>query len=265
MTVTRTNNSISAPITGTNLLSGLRTAMQNAGFGARIDDYTSGNETRDVYEVQFSTSTYGTAYFETRVNTTTLVISCALYWSFNTTTNTGSASPTVSSNNMTINTTSGVNFVALDGGAQFKMVLIIQGATVGALSLLRPSLARPAFWTDADYPYFFMGKNITGTSQFTAWESTGGASLHPYSSVAVGLRPINLQGTLPNGQRQVVGCVQMQSTTGTNQGFIGQFNGDIVQVAGTNAIILDPITVLPGVEEYTILHVANGGLAVRTV
>jgi len=73
------------------------------------------------------------------------------------------------------------------------------------------------------------------------------------------------EGTLPNGQRQVVGSVQMQSTTGTNQGFIGQFDGDIAQVAGTNAIILDPITVLPSVEEYTILHVANGGLAVRTV
>jgi len=265
MAVIRTNNSISAPIDGTKLLSGLRTAMQNAGFGARIHTYVVGNETRDVYRIQYSTGIYGTAYLEIRVNTASLILSCVLYWSFNTNNNTGSASPATSANNMTINTTSGVNFVALNGGTQLKMCLIIQGATVGALSLVRPSLARPAFWTDDHYPYFFINKNITGGNRFTVWESTGGPERHPYSSNAIGLRPINLQGTLPNGQRQIVASVQLQSTTGTNQGFIGQFDGDIVQVAGANALILDNLTVLPGVEEYLILQPVSGGLAVRVV
>jgi len=265
MAVIRTNSSIAAPITSTTLLAGLETAMQNAGFGTKIHRYVVGNETRDIYRVQFSTGTYGTAYFITKVNTNNLSIGCSLHYDFNTSTNTGSPSPANSYSNMTVQTGAGVNFVSFNGGNQFKMVLIIQGVEVGALSLLRPSLARPNFWTDNDYPYFFMGTAITGNNKFTTWTSTGGAALHPYSSNEVGLRPINLKGSLPDGKRQVVCSVQLQSVTGTNQGFIGQFDSDIAQVAGQSANMLDLIIVEPGTEEYTILNPVSGGLAVRTV
>jgi len=264
MTVIRTNSSITPPINSTTLLAGLETAMQNAGFGTKIHRYVVGNETRDVYRVQFSPDTYGTAYFITAV-TNNLSIGCSLHYDFNTSTNTGSSLPANSYTNMTVQNGAGVNFVAFNGGTQFKMVLIIQGVAVGALSLVRPSLARPNFWTDNQYPYFFMGSYITGSNKFTTWAATGGASLHPYSYTEVGLRPINLQGSLPDGKRQVVCSVQLQSIAGPRGGFIGQFDSDIAQVSGQNTNMLDLIIVEPGVEEYTILDPVSGGLAVRTV
>ena len=267
MAVTVTRNTIAAPVTSTNALSGLRTAMQNAGFGTNTDNYVASGETRDIYEINFGTSTtYSIAYIETRLNNTSLNLSTACYWSWNSTTKVGSANPTVSATNFTFSSALGVNFVAFDGGAEWKMVVIIQGLTIGAISLIRPSLARPSWWTDSNFPYFFMGKNITGSSQFIAWESTGGTSLSPFANVSYVLRSINLQGVVnANQQRQVVRGVQLQSGSGTNQGFVGQFSGDIAQAAANGLGVLDVINVLPGVEEFTVLQNASGGLVLRTV
>lgn len=266
MAIIRTNSSIAAPITGTLLRDGLRAAIQNTGIGARIDDYTSGNETRDVYQQDYGTAlTYSNAFIETRINTLTMMISLALYHSFNTTTNTGSANPAVTQNNMVINTATSVNFVSLDGGAEFRMVLVIQGSTIGVLALVRPTLARPAWWTDSDYPYFFINRNITGISQLVQFDSTGGTALTPFSSITQEVRAAKVLGLNPNSRRQLVTGVQLQTSTGTNRGLIGQFSNDFALCSGTNALALDLIEVVPGVNEWLILNPAEGGLAVRIV
>lgn len=266
MALTRTSNSIAAPITSTLLLDGLRVGMQNAGFGSRISTYTSGNETRDIYETDYGTGqTYSKSYLQTRVNSSALLVSAALYWSWNVSNNTGSADPAVTSSNMTVNTSTSVNFVALNGGHEFRALIIVQGTSIGAIQLLRPSL-RPAWWTDNDFPYFFIGSNITGGSQFLNYSSTGGNSLNPFLSVSARLRPVQMQGINHLSQRQVLTHPYLETTsTPTNQGVLGQFGADLGQCSGNNASIFDLIEVLPGVNEWAILNPSNGGLAVRIV
>jgi hypothetical protein len=239
--------------------------MQNA-FGGRIDDYTSGSETRDIYLVDYGTNqTYSKAYLETRLNNSTLNIGTALYWAWDLNTNVGSSNPPTSSSNMTISQSISVNFVAYNGGLEWKQVLIIQGVNIGSISLVRPSLYRPVWWTDNNYPYFFMGQNITGSSQFTSWVSTGGSGLSPFGNTSYILRLINLQGVDPFNRRQIVTSVQLQNGSGTNQGWVGQFSAIIGQCAGNATSPLDPIEVIPGVNEWDILHNTIGGLCLRVV
>jgi|GEM_PF-4297175 len=271
MTVARTNSSIDAPITATNLENGLKQAMQDAGFGTHFAEYTVSSKKRIVWKTTYNNAQYGNAFTEAILASSSgsFYLSFTLYWFFNASNNTGSAEP-LTTGTMTLNTSTSINFVSLNGNNQFRMVLIIQGTKVGAMSLVRPA-HRPAWWTDNAYPYFFMSfYTATQLSQLQVreWRGTGASSLHPFGTNIYILRPIRLNGLLPNNKRQVVASVQLQTAPGTNQGLIGQFDADIVHAAMSGASPLDMIVVSPGTEEYLILDPGDptyniGGFAVR--
>jgi len=78
MVMTRTDTSQSPTITATNFESSLHTAMLNAGF-TLWHTYTASGQNRRIYREVFNAATYGTAFYEIRINTTTRELSVAAY------------------------------------------------------------------------------------------------------------------------------------------------------------------------------------------
>lgn len=267
MAVTITKTQINAPITQANLTSGLDTALQNAGLSAPYA-YSSGGNRRVYTRVYSAGKTYGTAIFETLV-TTGLIISSRLGHSFDEATNTMSATPSLTSNNFTLSSSIGVNFIAINGGTEWAGVLVFQGTNIGALALIRPGSNKPTFWDEDTYPYFWQNKNVTGANYLLEYESTGGSALTPWtgsSNLLARFQPARLLGVNSNGQREVSPGLILESQAATNSGQCGNMSGDFARGATNLSAINDLIKPIAGVEEYLVvrLEASSGGLVLRT-
>jgi len=259
MVMTRTDTSQSPTITATNFENSLHTAMLNAGF-TLWHTYTASGENRRIYREIFNSSTYGTAFYEIRINTTSRQLSIAAYVAFNTTTNTGTGTIT-SINSFTPTTGNQIDYVALNGGSEFRVVLIRQAGTLAIVGQLRPSLNKPSWWDENNYSYVWYIRNLT-TNQWSV--VTTGA---PWSSATAVLVSRTIRGTVPGGQREIANAVELASvSTASPGGTCGVFSNDIAQ-SSTEGLVpgVDMLVVTAGTEEYLVLEAASGGLVVRTV
>jgi len=264
MVMTRTDSSLSPTITATNFENSLHTAMLDAGFTLWYS-YTASGQNRRIYREVFNSSTYGTAFYEIRINTTTRDFSVAAYVSFNTTTNTGTGA--ITGTTFTPTTGDAINYTALNGGSEFRLVLIRQAGTLAVVGQIRPSLNKPSWWNEDNYPYVWYIMYLT-SNQWNNLQTVGGASLSPWnyntSSVIV---PRAIRGTVPGGQREISNAVELGSTASfPPAGTCGVFSNDIAQ-SSTEGLVpgVDVLVVTPGTEEYLVIQAASGGLVVRTV
>jgi hypothetical protein len=264
MVVTRTDTSQSPTITATNFENSLHTAMLNAGF-TLWHTYTASGQNRRIYREVLNSSTYGTAFYEIRINTTTRELSVTGYVAFNTTTNTGTGAIT-SFNNFTPTTGDAINYIALNGGSEFRVVLIRQASTLAVVGQLRPSLNKPSWWNENNYPYVWYMMSLT-SNQWNNLTTAGGTALSPWSSATAVLVSRSIRGTVPGGQREISNAVELGAISSASPGgTCGVFSNDIAQ-SSTEGLVLgvDMMVVTAGTEEYLVIQAASGGLVVRTV
>lgn len=264
MVMTRTDTSQSPTITATNFENSLHTAMLNAGF-VLWHTYTASGQNRRIYREVFNSSTYGTAFYEIRINTTTRELSVAGYVAFNTTNNTGTGAVT-STNNFTPTTGDAINYVALNGGSEFRVVLIRQAGAVVVVGQLRPSLNKPSWWDENIYPYVWYLTSMT-SNQWLNLQTAGGSSLSPWQFTLAAIGSRTTKGTVPGGQREISNALLLRTNTNASiVGTCGVFSNDIARASadGLEAGV-DMLVVTAGTEEYLVIEAASGGLVVRTV
>lgn len=252
---TRTDSFVAPTWTQATLFDGIKAAFSNAGYATTFDDYTSGTDRIVVYAIALdATKTYGTTYLRIRL-TNTFTIGQQLYSTWNTATKTG-LNPSAEITYTAPIATTQVSFTALNGAAEFKLVMLSQGTNAIALGFVSPA-NRPAWWDLNAWNYCFVA--IANT--FTTFRST---NLNPYNNTESDSSLNQTRMGIANSQtnrRDLLPGVIFYSQT--NQGISGRSSDDLVMLAGTGTTRYDTIQIPNDTKQYLLLNPASGGLAVR--
>jgi len=265
MAVTLTTTTQTQPITDSNFASSLHTAMVNAGFSSSPHSYTTSTETRRVYFETVNSDTYGTGIVETRIvtaSTNNRLFTLAGYTAFNTTTNSGSG--IVTSWTFTPATSSDLTYHAINGGVEFRQVIVRQGSNVWWITRLRPSLLRPSWWTDNAYPYWFIQYNL---ASFNSYMVAGGASLSPWNDSFAVYNARNIRGVTPGNLREIRTGLELEaSSPGGNKGLIGVLSNDF-GTANTSSLTpgVSTLVVTAGTDEWIVLAEGNSSWVARII
>jgi hypothetical protein len=266
MPVTVTTTTQTQPITDSNFASSLHTAMVNAGFSSSPHSYTTSTETRRVYFETVNSDTYGTGIVETRIvtaSTNNRQFTLAAYTSFNTSTNSGSGMVT-SSTTFTPATNSDLIYHAINGGVEFRQVIVRQGTNVWWITRLRPSLLRPSWWNDNAYPYWFIQNNL---ASFNSYNVVGGASLSPWNDFYAVYTNRNINGVTPGNLREIRTGLELEPlVAGGNKGLIGVLSDDF-GTANTTSLTpgVSTLVVNPGTDEWIVLAAGNASWVARII
>jgi hypothetical protein len=270
MPATKTESSLNVSMvnptfTQTNFTDAIKTAMNNAGFGAVFDEYTSGTDRYLIYQLVFDANKiYGTVYLVIRV-TGALAVTQRLYTNWNKTTRVGdnAGSETSSSGAIFVNNAQ-VDFVGFARSPEFRLVALYQGTASVFLGYIRPE-NKPSWWDENAYSYAFVP---VSSSNFVQWYGT---AMSPYTG-SVGTKD-RLQAHLsvaqfgtPNpitNKRDILSNILFYAYS--NEGIAGRSSSDLVQLASTNLLRKDVIQVTVGAEEYYLLNAVAGGLGVRII
>jgi len=265
MPVTVTTTTQTQPITDSNFASSLHTAMVNAGFSSSPHNYNTSSETRRVYFETVNSDTYGTGIVETRIvtaSTSNRQFTLAAYTSFNTTTNSGSG--LVTSFSFTPATNNDITYHAINGGVEFRQVIVRQGANVWWITRLRPSLLRPNWWTDNNYPYWFIQFSLASFNSYTV---AGGASLSPWNDGAANYNARNISGVTPGNLREIRTGLELEpNSPGGNKGLIGVLSNDF-GTASTASLTpgASTLVVNAGTDEWIVLAAGSPGWVARII
>jgi len=265
MPVTVTTTTQTQPITDSNFASSLHTAMVNAGFSSSPHSYTTSTETRRVYFETVNSDTYGTGIVETRIITASAYnrqFTLAGYTAFNTTTNSGSG--VVTSQTFTPATSDNITYHAINGGVEFRQVIVRQGTNVWWITRLRPSLLRPSWWTDNAYPYWFIQHNL---ASFNSYIVAGGNSLSPWSDFYGVYNARNISGVTPGNLREIRTGLELEpQLTGGNKGLIGVLSDDF-GTANTSSLTpgVSTLVVTAGSDEWIVLAAGNSSWVARII
>lgn len=255
MVAIRTDSTLGTNFTQATLSAAIKAAMTSAGFSGTIDDYTSATDRYLVYSfVTDATKTYGTVYYRIRISTA-FIIYCSIYSSWNSTLRTGNnASSEITFAGLT--TANTINFVSLNGGIEYKIVLITQTATFIPLGIISPS-NKPNWWNLNQWNYAFF------------WSSpllsiVTGSTLNPYGSTAYSF--INNDNRMSNANLQtgtsdiLTGLIL---TTSTARGIVGKTSEDLGSACVSassryNTIPSDTVN-----QDYLIINPVSGGLVIK--
>lgn len=252
---TRIDSFVAPTITQLTLYDGIKAAFTNAGYSTPFDDYTSGTDRVLVYAVVLdATKTYGTTYLRLRI-TTGLIIAQQLFATWNTSTKTGLGA-SVEIVFTTFVSNAQVNFTALNGGSELKIVMAGQGTLVLPLGFISPA-NKPVWWDLNAWNYCF----ISLGSVFTNLRCT---AFNPYANSdfdsSLGLARMGIANNQTNRRDVLPGLILY---TQTNQGIAGRTTDDLVSVAGTGTTRYDVLQIPNDPKQYLLLNPVSGGLAVR--
>lgn len=252
---TRTDSALSGTITQTSLTDALIVAFTNAGFSAPFDNYTSATDRILVYQLTLdATKTYGSIFLRIRV-TTALVVFQQLFATWNTSTKAGT-SGSVEVSYVTLSTTNPINFVSLNGGNEFRLVLLTQTVLFMPLGLVAPA-NRPAWWDLTNWAYGFIFIN-------TAMNTLRTSALNPYANADFDtfLNNTRMGGANPATNRRdlLTGIVLL---TQSNNGAGCRSSDDLAMVAGSGAARYDTQNIFGTTQQYLVINPISGGLAVR--
>lgn len=256
---TRTDSFIAPTITQQLLYDAVKQAMTNSGFAATFDEYISGTDRIVVYSIVLdSTKTYGTTYLRIRI-TTGLVIHQSLYSTWAIASHTGINASTESSS-AAFSATAQLNFVALNGGLEYKIAFIYQSSLAYILGFVSPAI-RPSWWDLNTWNYCFHAIDNT----FSVFRST---AVTPYSANNANYdSSLNLSrmGTAnqQTNRRDILPGVLFYSQS--NQGIAGRTSDDWVMIAANGATRFDTLQLPGDTKQYLLLNPASGGLGVRVV
>lgn len=251
----RTTTMLASNITQATLVSALLTAFSNAGYSAPVDNYTSGTDRIIVYRFDSDVSkTFGQNYLRVRI-TSAFQILHQILTSWNATTKTGN-NGSVEVALATIATTSIINFDALNGGNEYKLVVVTQTTTSFILGIICPE-NKPTWWDINVWPYGFIFLSIN-------LNSFRGSTLNPYSnsdyssflnSTAMGLA--NTQ----NNRRDVLTGVVILSAS--NRGVAAKTSDDLAIACASGSSKFDILSFPDSTAQYLVINNVSGGLAFR--
>lgn len=256
---TRTDSFLAPTITQQLLYDAVKQSLTNAGYVPPFDEYTSGTDRIAVYAIVLdNTKIYGTTYLRVRV-TTTFVVAQQLYSTWNTSTRTG-INPSTEHLSTAFLATTQINFVALNGGSEYKFSLIQQGALFYSLGYFAP-VNRPAWWNLDAWNYCFHPMDATfqsfrgtGVTPYTTNNSTYDTSLNN-GRMATANQQTNRRDIVPG----------LLFYNQANQGVSGRSSDDLVMTAASGATRYDTFQAPSDTKQYLLLNPASGGLAVRIV
>ena len=253
-----TDSNLLPPINRTHLTVAIKNALATAGFPVLFDEVNTHGTDRVVYEIPFNpTATYGKAYLEIEIDYV-LNVRQRLHLDWNRVNNTGWGSgpwgPQVQ-----FGFNSEITFRGFEKSDECRLVGIRQTNRIQFLGYLRP-VNKPIWWNENSSLYCF----IPGANNFITWYGAS-SSNSPYGNSMYTSSLGRPQMANPNpitSKRDVVTGILMYSNT--DQGVCGRTSDDLAMVSGSGLGIYDVIQVVPQEEEYTIVHPAAGGLALRT-
>lgn len=251
----RLDSFVAPTLTQQNIYDGIKQAFSNAGYAAPFDEFVTGTDKVVVYAIVLdNTKTYGTTYLRVRV-TTTFIIGQQLFSTWNTATDTGTNGSTEVTYPALVNNVQ-VNFTALNGLTEYKIVLLTQGTNSIVLGFFSPA-NKPVWWDLNAWNYAF----IPTVSTFASFRST---LLNPYNSTEndsiLNNTRLGTANTQTNRRDLLPGIVFF---TQTNQGISGRSSDDLVMVAAVGATRYDTVQIPNDTKQYLVLNPAAGGLAVR--
>lgn len=254
---TRTDSFLAPTITQQTLYDAVKQAMTNAGYPAPTQEFTSGTDRVVVYAIVLdNTKTFGTTYLRVRV-TTTFIIGQQLFSTWNTATSTGTNGSTEYTSTAFLSTAQ-LNFTALNGGTEYKLALLYQGALFYPLGYFAP-VNKPAWWDLNAWNYCLHPVDNTFTT-------IRGVTVTPYAANNTNY-DTNLNYTRmgtanqQTNRRDILPGILIYNQA--NQGISGRTSDDLVMVAGSGATRFDTLQAPGDSKQYLLLNPASGGLAVR--
>jgi hypothetical protein len=251
---TRTDTTVAATVTQTSLVNSLLTALTNAGFSSPIDNYTSGTDRIIVYKVDVDASkTFGSNFLKIRI-TSSLQILQQIFSGWNTSTKAATNASTEVSMG-TFSASSLIQFVALNGGSEYKFVSITQGTIFMVLGLLMPS-NRPTWWDLNAWTWGFIFISTT----LLALRSS---AKFPYSNSDYEfLSSTRMALANPQTNRRDVFAGNILLTS-SNNGGAGKTSDDIGLACSSGSARYDTLTFPSDTRQYLLVNNTTAGLVVR--
>lgn len=251
----RTDSFVAPTLTQQSIYDGLKAAFANAGYPAPFAEFTSGTDRVVVYAVVLdATKTYGTSYIRIRV-TAGFIIGQQLFSTWAIATQVGTNGSTeITYTALTTNIT--VNFIALNSGVEYKLVLIYQGTNYIQLGFLSPEF-RPSWWDLNAWNYCY----LPTTNVFNVYRST---ALNPFANAEndtnLAIIRMSIANVITNRRDILPGVILF---TQVNQGITGRTSDDLVMVAANGMTRFDTLQIPNDAKEYLLLNSGNGALAAR--
>lgn len=253
----RTDSFIAATITQQTLYDGIKQAFLNAGYNPAFDDYVGGTDKILVYAIAYDTTkTYGTTYLRIRI-TTGLVVNQQLYSTWVVSSHTGT-NPSSEIAYAALANTNQVNFIALNAGIEFKLIVIWTSAITYVTGFIAP-FNKPVWWDVNAWNYCFMPTDNT----YSTFYST---ALNPYNSQTYYNSLNNTymgSANLQTNRRDLLPGIIFYSNS--NRGIAARSSDDLVMTAASGTTRFDTFQVPNDTKQYLLLNPASGGLAVRVV
>jgi hypothetical protein len=140
MPATRTITNLSATITQSTLITAIQTAFTNAGFSAPVLDTTSGTDRILAYAFTVGSGTFSTVYLRVRITS-----ALAIFQQLSTGVPSGGTSGTNASTEVSLGTvvsTTPCTFNALNGGTEYRLIMLVQGSVLFPLGIIAPNTRR---------------------------------------------------------------------------------------------------------------------------
>lgn len=255
-TATRADSNLAANFTQSTLADAIKQAFTNAGFANPVDDFTSGSDRILVYsQVVDSAKTYGTNYIRVRI-ASSLTLFQQILTGWNASNHTGSnGSSEYAYNSQSLNSSSPVTIISLNGGNEYKFVCISQGGYFWILGILTPS-NRPNWWDLNSFSYGFIPVN-------TYWNSWRSSTMNPYANADYSVSLSYAEMSNPNpitNKRDITTGLLFYSKS--NAGIACKTSDDLVQCCANGIARYE--TIQASGNQYLVINPGAGGLAVRT-
>lgn len=250
----RTDTFVAPTLTQQTIYNAIKIAAGNVSL-AIYDEYTSGTDKIIVYSVTLdNTKTFGISYLRIRL-TLGLILNQQIYSTWNATTHVGTNGSTEITYVTLVNNIQ-INFVALDGQNEYKLIALTQGTTTIVLGFVAP-INKPLWWDLNAWNYVFI---VTG-STFATFRTT---ALNPYANAehdtTLNTARMGVANPQTNRRDLLPGVIFY---TQNNQGISGRSSDDLVMFAGSGTTRYDVVQVPGDTKQYLILSPQSGGLAVR--
>lgn len=253
---TRIDTSVAPSVSQLNVYDGIKVAFANAGYSAPIDDYISGTDRILVYQITIdATKVYGSAFLKIRVSSTR-VIGQQILTNWNVSTHAGLNANTESVYTA-LTSTNQVNFTALNGGVECKIVIVQQGAVAIFLGYISPE-NRPSWWNLDSFVYIFH----PSSSALSTWK---GVNFTPVGDVDLACSlgvAFMADANSQTNRRDILPGIIFYSRG--NQGIVGKSSDDLAMVAASGTTRFDTLQIPNDTKEYLLIAPFSGGLAVRT-
>jgi hypothetical protein len=270
MPATKTESTVTAPITTSSIDTALKAAMTAAGYSAPYDEFDDGATFSLIYRVIYDAGVAkGTSYLQINyaISSEQLILAQRLHDGWNTTTH---ENPDFSGSSSVVtfpalSPASNLFLVSLDS-PETRFVIFSQGSEFGHIGLVRPANL-PAFWennflnncayafipTDKTLKYYY----ASGTRNPA--NSSGSFSLWTMPALRYAN---NLISASPSPEMFVSPYLQ----TPNEMGGCGQFSDEVAIVASSGSPRFQPINVVVGgtTEKWLLLNQEdNNGFAIR--